>query len=147
MVKKIALAFMLTMQSFLTPNTRSSQEIAIEEQEEPARQWDDFDRWLHHDDVSQQEIRDLFCDDPERIAQAQEQVFARQQEFLEFWNNTEERNKLMMKPITDAMGERRATPMDQRPGWEDDELPETFTARNFDTGELEQVPFDEKEGW
>ena len=147
MLKKLAVAFMLTMQTFLTPNSRAAQTLTIEEQEEPERAMTPLDEWMAHDNVTQEEIRMLQSEDPAEIDQARRQIFARQEEFAQFWDDNELRRKVIQESVLGGREPRQPTPMESKPGWEDDDMPETFTVRNFETGELEEVAFDDLPEW
>lgn len=152
-IKQLMVSAMLVLESYFNRNRKSHvltpSTLEGELEPEPVRQEDDWDKWMHHDDVTPEEQADLFSDDPEKILSAEARIFERQKEFHEFWNNNQLRRRTFQDAyLKDADLNRPQTPMDDREGWGDeDEKAMTFIGIDPLTGELGEVYFDSIPEW
>lgn len=150
-IKDLMISAMLTLNTFLSPQTRGLLEdsAVLVPEEEAKRIEDEWDRLMHLDDVTLDEEEMLCSDDPEQILQAQQQIEERQKEFQGIWDDKEYRKQLFQEAyLKDADLEREQVPMEQREGWEDDEdMPETFIGIDEVSGELHEIRFDQLDEW
>ena len=148
-IKSLFVSAMLTLSRYMPNQEYAQPQETIQPQVEPEKEMDEWNQWLHHDDVSKEEIDMLYSGDPEQMKMAQEAIRVRQEEFQNFWNDPELRKEVFWggeMPEVDLNREQR--PMHEREGWEDDDdMPETFIGINEVTGELEEIRFDELEEW
>ena len=120
----------------------------LDEELEPVRAMDDFDKWFHHDDVTPEEEEMLFSNDPEKILEAHQAITERQEHVNEIYHNKELLRAMIQEPwVKPADMNQEQKPTEEMLGWEDDdELPETFIGYNED-GDLEEIRFDDLPEW
>lgn len=147
-LRDLFIAAMFTLNRYMPAQDKGITDELVETELEPVKQMDEWDRLMHHDDVTKEEEGMLFSNDPEKIHMAQEQIFQRQAEFQEVWDDKDKLKELFQEPyLKDADFEKPQTPMHEKEGWEDDDdMPETFIGYN-ENGDLEEVRFDDLPEW
>ena len=152
LLKNILVSAMLSIGSYFPSKERELEDtessMQIDGQLEPRRVMDEWDEMLHHDDVTEQEIEELFSDDPEVVMARELEVLQRQAEFLQMWNDKDtRREKFQSAYLKNANLDRIQRTMDQLSGWEDDDhMPESFLSYD-DEGNPVFVRFDDLPEW
>ena len=148
MIKNFLIAAALTMNKYLAPQDQGVLQDTFETEREPVKQLDEWQKWMHHDDVTQEEIDMLNSDDPELILQAKTEIEIRQEEFNAFWSDPEAKREAFWDgEMPEYDPNKEQTPMHLREGWEDDDdLPETFIGYD-ESGNLSEVKFDDLPEW
>ena len=147
-IRNLFVGAMLSLSQYI-PQHRQAGVLQDTEQGElePVKQMDEWNSWLHHDDVTKEEEAMLFSDDPEQIKMAQEQIAIRTAEADEFFKSDRCKEVFQAGYLKDADWTKPQTPMHEREGWEDDDMPETFIGISPVTGDIEEIAFDELEEW
>ena len=148
-LKNLFVSAALTISRYLPNQDQGVLTDTTQGEQEPQREQDEWYDLIHHDDVTPEEEMMLMSDDPKQILQARQQIEKRQAEFQEIWDDVERRREIFQAGyLGDADVNRSQTPMHLREGWEDDDdMPETFIGVNQETGDLEEIGFDELPEW
>lgn len=149
-VQSMLVGFALGVQAVVQRGTENIQKTFEGELEpEPVRKPDEWDRWMHHTDVTEEEQAMLYSGDPLQVHKAREQIEYREMEFAQFWADKDKVRELALKPYLDEVSQgKQPTPMSEKEGWEDDaDLPDVFYRRNEMTGALEEIRFADCPEW
>lgn len=147
-LKGLLISAMLTLSKIISPPDEQGRAWEMSDLQEPEAERDEWQRMMHHDDVTPMERAWLESEDPEDIKRAQDAIFQRQEEFNAWWDDKDTRNKAFYGPYHKTIQAGvEIDPIEMHEGWEDDEdMPEyyetVFRINESDEGEVLKVPYE-----